>query len=85
MNENNDEYRDIMKNAKRNLGDGRWDKILKKKMVELSVADNYDEAKYEWKATGEVWWQVLELQDLLGLQNTLTSVYVDTILYITLR
>ena len=57
MNENNDEYRDIMKNAKRNLGDGRWDKILKKKMVELSVADNYDEAKYEWKATGEVWWQ----------------------------
>ena len=25
-------------------------------MVELSVSDNYDEAKHEWKATGEVWW-----------------------------
>ena len=53
---NNDvEY--VMKNAKRTLGEGRWDKILKREMVALSVADNYDEAKYEWKATGEVWWQ----------------------------
>ena len=52
---NNDvEY--VMKNAKRTLGEGRWDKILKREMVALSVADNYDEAKYEWKATGEVWY-----------------------------
>jgi hypothetical protein len=42
--------------AKRALGNGRWDRALKKKMVELSVADNYDDAKHEWIATGEVWW-----------------------------
>jgi hypothetical protein len=42
--------------AKRELGEGRWDKVLKRKMTELSVADNYDEAKHEWIATGEVWW-----------------------------
>jgi hypothetical protein len=42
--------------AKRELGSGRWDKILKRKMTELSVADNYDDAKHEWIATGEVWW-----------------------------
>lgn len=47
----------IMKNAKRTLGEGRWDKILKREMLVLSVAENYDDAKYEWKATGEVWWQ----------------------------
>lgn len=42
---------------KRELGNGRWDKILKRKMTELSVSDNYDEAKHEWVATGEVWWR----------------------------
>lgn len=42
--------------AKRELGEGRWDRALKRKMTELSVADNYDEAKHEWIATGEVWW-----------------------------
>lgn len=42
--------------AKRQLGEGRWDKALKRKMTELSVSDNYDEAKHEWIATGEVWW-----------------------------
>ena len=42
--------------AKRNLGNGKWDKVLKRRMVELSVADNYEEAKEEWIATGEVWW-----------------------------
>lgn len=42
--------------AKRELGEGRWDKALKRKMTELSVADNYDDAKHEWIATGEVWW-----------------------------
>ena len=53
----NDDIEYVMKNAKRTLGEGRWDKILKREMVALSVADNYDDAKYEWKATGEVWWQ----------------------------
>ena len=42
--------------AKRELGNGRWDRVLKRRMVELSVADNYDDAKEEWIATGEVWW-----------------------------
>ena len=42
--------------TKRELGDGRWDKILKKRLVELSNADNYDEAKYEWEVTGNVWY-----------------------------
>ena len=42
---------------KRELGNGKWDKILKRKMVELSVADDYNVAKHEWVATGNVWWQ----------------------------
>mgnify|MGYP003119299467 FL=1 len=42
--------------AKRGLGTGRWDMALKKRMVELSNADNYDDAKEEWIATGSVWW-----------------------------
>ncbi len=33
-------------------------------MVELSNADNYDDAKHEWIATGEVWWdQVGDIED----------------------
>ena len=42
--------------AKRELGEGKWDKVLKRRMVELSVADNYNDAKEEWIATGQVWW-----------------------------
>ena len=41
---------------RRELGNGRWDKILIKRMTELSVANNYEEAKEEWIATGDVWW-----------------------------
>lgn len=41
---------------RRELGEGRWDKILIRRMTELSVADNYNEAKDEWIATGDVWW-----------------------------
>ena len=44
---------------KRELGDGHWDRKLKQNMVDLSKADNYDEAKHEWIATGEVWWRGL--------------------------
>ena len=42
--------------VRRVLGEGRWDKILKRRMTELSVADNYNDAKEEWLATGQVWW-----------------------------
>ena len=49
---------------KRKLGKGRYDRKLIERMVELSVADNYDEAVREWVATGEVytddvpdWWE----------------------------
>lgn len=43
--------------ARRELGDGHWDKALMRRMVELSDADNYNEAKDEWIATGDVWWR----------------------------
>jgi len=43
--------------AKRELGNGRWDKALKRHLTLLSEADNYDEAKMEWLATGNVWWK----------------------------
>ncbi len=45
--------------VKRALGNGRWDKALKRNMVDLSIADNYDEAKHEWVATGDVWYRSL--------------------------
>ena len=48
------EYEDFL--TKRKLGDGRWDKMLKKNLVERSNADNYDDAKYEWIVTGNVWY-----------------------------
>tara|TARA_R100000008_G_C3559905_1_gene155486 strand:- start:37 stop:1197 length:1161 start_codon:yes stop_codon:yes gene_type:complete len=41
---------------KRALSNGRWDRELKKRMVALSKADNYEDAKHEWIATGNVWW-----------------------------
>tara|TARA_R100000742_G_C4279366_1_gene103742 strand:- start:4210 stop:5385 length:1176 start_codon:yes stop_codon:yes gene_type:complete len=44
---------------KRELGDGKWDKILKRKLTELSVSDDYNEAKHEWIATGNCWWSGL--------------------------
>lgn len=42
--------------AKRALGNGRWDRILKSRLTNLSVADNYEEAKLEWRVTGKCWW-----------------------------
>ena len=44
---------------KRALTNGRWDRKLKENMVALSNADNYNEAKHEWIATGQVWWEQL--------------------------
>ena len=43
--------------ARRELGTGHWDRKLMKNLVELSIADNYNEAKDEWIATGNVWWE----------------------------
>lgn len=43
--------------AKRALGNGRWDRKLKERMTEFSEADNYDDAKHEWRATGRCWWR----------------------------
>ena len=45
--------------VKRALGNGRWDKQLKKRMVRLSLANNYNDAKHEWLATGNVWYRSL--------------------------
>jgi hypothetical protein len=42
--------------AKRSLGEGHWDRKLKIRLVELSNADTYEEAKHEWIATGRIWW-----------------------------
>ena len=50
---------DIEIDVKRALGNGRWDKALKRNMVALSIADNYDDAKHEWVATGNVWYRSL--------------------------
>lgn len=45
--------------AKRVLGNGRWDRKLKERMTGFSEADNYDDAKHEWRATGRCWWSKL--------------------------
>ena len=42
--------------SKRALGNGRWDKILKRKLTILSDAEDYEEAKSEWRVTGRCWW-----------------------------
>ncbi len=48
------EFEEIM--PRRALGEGHWDKRLKRRMVELSVADDYDDCKHEWVVTGETWY-----------------------------
>ena len=40
----------------RELGNGRWDKILMRRMLELSESNDWLEAREEWLATGDVWW-----------------------------
>jgi len=40
----------------RELGEGQWDRRLKVRMTDLSVAEMYDEAKHEWIVTGECWY-----------------------------
>ena len=48
---------------RRRLGTGHFDRKLIERMVELSVADNYEEASKEWVATGNVYWGSMELPD----------------------
>ena len=48
------EYEELL--PRRALGNGHWDKRLKSRMVELSVADNYDDCKREWIVTENVWY-----------------------------
>jgi hypothetical protein len=48
---------------KRKLGTGHYDRKLMERMVELSVADNYEEASEEWLATGNVYWGDMEIPD----------------------
>jgi len=43
--------------ARRELGTGHWDRKLMENLTSLSIADNYNEAKDEWIATGNIWWE----------------------------
>jgi hypothetical protein len=45
------------------LGTGHFDRKLIERMVELSEADNYEEASKEWIATGNVYWGTMELPE----------------------
>ena len=71
------EFEELM--PRRALGEGRWDKKLKQRMVELSVGDNYDEAKREWIVTDNVWYipygedARLQLPDVHCIGNELHS------------
>ena len=48
------DFEEVM--PRRSLGAGHWDQRLKRRMVDLSVADNYDDCKHEWIVTGETWY-----------------------------
>jgi hypothetical protein len=54
---------EVLISPRRKLGTGRYDKKLIERMVELSVADNYEEAHKEWMATGNVYWGNMELPE----------------------
>ena len=49
--------------ARRKLGTGPYDRKLMARMVQLSVADNYEEASTEWVATGNCYWGSDEIPD----------------------
>jgi len=57
-------YEKSERKFKRGLGEGRWDRKLKQEMVRLSSADNYEDAKHEWTATGEIWWNISQGQEI---------------------
>jgi len=64
---------------RRSLKDGRWDKKLKERLTQLSVADNYNEANKEWIVTDNVWYipfgeeAVGELPDVHCVGNELEN------------
>ena len=66
---------------------------LTDKLLNLSVADDYEEAKKEWRVTGKVWRQAIQRngfqprnQYILNHPSViLTSVYVVILLFITLK
>ena len=41
---------------KRKLGTGRYDRKFIERMIDLYVADNYEDAAKAWIATGNVYW-----------------------------
>lgn len=47
---------ELLIKPKRKLGTGRYDRKLIERMIDLSVADNYEDAAKEWIATGNVYW-----------------------------
>ena len=54
MEQDEDGFERIM--PRRSLGEGHWDKRLKSRMVELSNADEYQDANKEWIVTDNVWY-----------------------------
>lgn len=52
---------ELLIKPKRKLGTGRYDRKLIERMVDLSVADDYEEACKEWIATGNVYWGDIEV------------------------
>ena len=66
---------------------------MKKNLVLFSEADNYDEAKLEWLATGNVWWKphyenssdAPDWVFLTRIKDTAKVNFVDTLSSITLK
>lgn len=54
---------ELLIKPKRKLGTGRYDKKLIERMIDLSVAENYEDAAKEWIATGNVYWGDIEVPD----------------------
>lgn len=42
---------------------GAFNKALISNLIELSVSDNWDDAKHEWRATGNVWYRPMRYLD----------------------
>ena len=49
------DFEEETRRPRRSLGNGRWDRKLKQRMVDLSEADLYEEANKEWIVTDNVW------------------------------
>ena len=42
---------------------GAFNKALISNLIKLSVSDNWDDAKHEWRATGRVWYRSMRYLD----------------------